>query len=96
MENDLDMQELKELVRRQAQLNADTNKMVRSMRRSQRVHSLISVLWWLVVLGVSAYSYYTYVQPYVTQITQAYGSAQNLQQQVSGFFGQYFGTSTRP
>ena len=96
MENDLDMQELKELVRRQAQLNADTNKMVRSMRRSQRVHSFVSVLWWLIVLGVSAYSYYTYVQPYVTQITQAYGSAQNLQQQVSGFFGQYFGTSTRP
>jgi hypothetical protein len=96
MENDLDMQELKELVRRQAQLNADTNKMVRSMRRSQRVHSLISVLWWLVVLGVSAYSYYTYVQPYVAQITQAYGTAQNFQQQVSGLFGQYFGTSTRP
>jgi hypothetical protein len=96
MENDLDMQELKELVRRQAALNADTNKMVRSMRRSQRMHTLASVVWWLLVLGVSAYSYYTYVQPYVRQVADAYGSAQDFQQQVSGFFGQYFGTSTRP
>jgi hypothetical protein len=95
MENDMDMQELKELVRRQAQLNADTNKVVHSMRRSQRVHTFFSVAWWLVVLAVSAYSYFTYVQPYVDQILKAYGSEQNLQHQVTGFFGQYFGTSTK-
>jgi hypothetical protein len=95
MENDLDMQELKELVKRQAILNADTNKVVRSMRRSQRVHTFFSVAWWVLVLCVSAYSYYTYVQPYVQEITKAYGSAQGFQQQVSGFFGQYFGTSTK-
>lgn len=96
MENDIDLQELKELVKRQAQLNADTNKVVHSMRRSQRMHSFFSIVWWLLILGVSVYSYYTYVQPYVDGVVQAYGSAQNLQQQVSGFFGQYFGTSTRP
>ncbi len=96
MENDLDMQELKELVKRQAQLNADTNKVVHSMRRSQRVHTFMSLLWWVLVLGVSAYSYFTYVQPYVEQITSAYGSVQNMQEQVRGFFGQYMGTSTKP
>jgi len=96
MENDLDMQELKELVKRQAQLNADTNKVVHSMRRSQRVHSFFTILWWLLVIGVSMYTYFNYVQPYVDQIVSAYGTAQNLQQQVTGFFGQYFGTSTRP
>lgn len=96
MENDLDIEELKELVRRQAALNADTNKMVRSMRRSQRVQTFLTVLWWLLVLGVSAYTYYYYVQPYVEQIAGIYGSAQNFQSQVQGFFGQYFGTSTRP
>lgn len=96
MENDMDMQELKELVKRQAQLNADTNKVVHSMRRSQRVHTFFTVVWWLLILGVSVYSYYTYVQPYVDQVVQAYGSAQSFQHQVSGFFGQYFGTSTKP
>lgn len=95
MENDLDIEELKELVKRQAQLNADTNRVVHSMRRSQRMHTLMSVVWWVLVLGVSAYSYFTYVQPYVEQVVSAYGSAQDLQQQVRGFFGQYFGTSTR-
>ncbi len=95
MENDFDVEELKELVKRQAILNADTNKVVHSMRRTQRVHSLFSILWWVLVVGVSIYSYYTYVQPYVEQIVHAYGSAQDLQHQVTGFFGQYFGTSTR-
>lgn len=95
MENDIDMQELKELVKRQAQLNADTNKVVHSLRRSQRMHTLFSIVWWLLILGVSAYSYYAYVQPYVQQVMSAYGSAQNLQHQVSGFLGQYFGTSTK-
>jgi len=96
MENDLDMQELKELVKRQAQLNADTNKVVHSMQRSQRLHSWIRILWWVIIFGVSAYTYWVYVQPYVEQVVHAYGSAQDFQHQVSGFFGQYFGTSTRP
>ncbi len=91
----MDTQELKELVKRQAQLNADTNKVVHSMRRSQRMHSWLSIIWWLLVLCVSAYSYFTYVQPYVDQVMSAYGSAQDLQHQVQGFFGQYFGTSTK-
>ncbi|MBP7770775.1 MAG: hypothetical protein KA066_02595 [Candidatus Pacebacteria bacterium] len=95
MENDMDMQELKELVKRQAQLNADTNKVVHSMRRSQRVHSFFTILWWLLVIGVSVYTYFNYIQPYVEQVVSLYGSAQDVQGQISGFFGQYFGTSTR-
>ncbi len=96
MENDLELEELKELVKRQAQLNADTNKVVHSMRRSQRMHTFFTLLWWVLVLGVSAYTYFNYVQPYVEQVVGLYGSAQNFQGQVQGFFGQYFGTSTRP
>jgi hypothetical protein len=95
MENDLDLEELKELVKRQAQLNADTNKVVHSMRRAQRLRSLMSIAWWVIIIGVSLWSYITYVQPYMDQILKAYGSEQNLQQQVQGFFGQYFGTSTK-
>ena len=91
----MDMQELKELVKRQTQLNADTNKVVHSLRRSQRVHTFMSAAWWLLVLGVSAYSYFIYVQPYVEQIVGAYNSAQDLQGQIQGFFSQYFGTSTK-
>ena len=90
------MQELKELVKRQAQLNADTNRVVHSMRRGQRIHTLFSVLWWILVIGVSAYSYMTYVQPYVTQIMAGYSSVQGFQDQARSLFGQYFGTSTRP
>ena len=96
MENDLDMEELKELVKRQAQLNADTNKVVHAMRRGQRWRLLGSLLWWSIIFAASAYTYWVYVQPYVEQVVGAYSSAQDLQHQVSGFFGQYFGTSTKP
>lgn len=95
MENDTDMQELRELVKRQTQLNADTNKVVHSMRRSQRIHSFFAIVWWLLVMGVSVYTYFNYVQPYVEQVVELYGSAQDVQGQVQGFFSQYFGTSTR-
>lgn len=94
MENDLDMEDLKELVRRQAQLNADTNRVVHSLRRSQRVHTFFTLLWWVLIVGVSAYTYYYYVQPYVEQIVQLYGSAQNFQGQMQELFGQYFGSAT--
>lgn len=96
MENDLDMDELKELVKRQAALNADTNRVVHSLRRGQRIHTLMSFVWWALVIGVSAYSYMTYVQPYVSQIIAGYDSIQGFQNQARSLFGQYFGTSTRP
>ncbi len=95
MDNDTDLEELKELVKRQAQLNADTNKIVHSMRRGQRLRSLWGIVWWLLIFGISAYTYYTYVQPRVEQVMGVYSSTQNLEQQARGFFGQYFGTSTK-
>lgn len=94
MENDLDLEELRELIKRQAQLNADTNKVVHSMRRAQRVHTFFTLLWWSLVIGVSVYTYFNYVQPYIEQVIAVYGSAQDFQGQIQGFFGQYFGTST--
>jgi hypothetical protein len=99
MENDFDVEELKELVKRQAALNADTNRVVHSLRRSQRWRTLASIVWWLLILAVSFYSYLTYVQPYVDELVRVYGSAQDFGHNVQGFFGQfgsYFGTSTKP
>ncbi len=96
MENDNEIEELKELVRRNTLLAQDTNKLVHSMRRNQRWHTIFTIVWWLTVVGVSGALYYYYLQPYVEQILGLYNSTQNLGHQVTGFFGNYFGTSTKP
>lgn len=96
MDEDTDIAELKELVRRNTLLAQDTNKMVHQIRRSGRWGTLFSIIWWALILGASAYSYYVYVQPYVDQIVKVYGSTQNAERQLQNFFGQYFGTTTRP
>ncbi|MDB5225114.1 MAG: hypothetical protein JWL87_66 [Candidatus Adlerbacteria bacterium] len=91
---DTEIEELKELVRRNTLLSQDTNKVVHAMRRNQRWHTFVAVIWWVLIFSVSAYTYYAYVQPYVHQVLGLYDSAQGFEQQARSFFGQYFGTST--
>jgi len=74
----------------------DTNRQVHAMRRGQRVRTLTSILWKLAIVAIAAYAYYFYVWPYVEQVMGVYQTSQDWQQQVQGFFGQYFDTSTRP
>ncbi len=94
MENipDPDIEELKNIVKRQGQVIEDTNRMLHGMRRGQRLRTLWSVLWWLAIIGLSAGAYY-YAQPYVSSIVTAYQSAQHGVQQAQSFpqlIGDYF------
>jgi hypothetical protein len=93
---DLEQDEFGDRLTKIEKMVEDTNRVVHSMQRAQRMRTLTSILWKLAVVGVAAFAYYFYVWPYVEQVVSAYNSAQGLQEQVSGFFGQYFGTSTRP
>ncbi len=92
---DPEIQELKELVKRQAAKIDDTNRVVHSMRRSSRMRTLLSILWWVAILGLSAASYYYYIQPYVDQFNKAYGNTKNFELQVQNWFAQ-FGHTNKP
>jgi len=77
-------------------LTLDTNRMVHKMRRGLWYGRIFQVVWWLAVLAVSGYAYYTYAQPYVDKIVKIYAQvqqgtqqAQNLQSEVSSFFGNW-------
>ncbi len=90
--------ELKELVRRNIALTQETNEIVHGMRRSARWASILHWGWWLFVLLVSGYTYFTYVQPYVDRIEDAYVQVQTGAQQaadwqtrVNEFFQNIFG-----
>ena len=73
---DPQIEELKEMVRQNTALAQENNKMLRAMRSSQRWSSVLRVVWWLTILGVSGAFYYYYVAPYIKQLLQIY---QNMQ-----------------
>ncbi len=85
---DPEIKQLQEEIKRVGAVSADTNRLVHSMRRSQRWKSLLSIMWWLVILGFAGASYF-YIQPYIKQATDAYGSAKDFQVQIQDFFAQF-------
>ena len=98
MENipDPEIEELKDIVKRQGQVIDETNRIVHGMRRSQRLRMLWSVVWWLAIFGVSAGAYYYYLQPYIQTLEQYYANfqqsshnAQNFETQLQNWFKQF-------
>jgi polyferredoxin len=73
---DPQIEELKELVRRNITLSEETNKMVRSIRNASWWSMMFKVLWWLLILGVLAVTY-SYFAPYINQILELYGTILN-------------------
>lgn len=80
------MDELKELVKKQAVLNADTNRMVHKLHRQVWWGRVWSIVWWAGILILSSAAYYYYLQPYVEQLVGLYGNAQDWQVQIGNFF----------
>jgi len=101
---DPEIEELKEIVKRQGQVIEETNRMLHSMRRGQRLRTLWSVVWWAAIIAVSAGAYYYYLQPYITTLEQYYANfqhssaqAQTLESQISNWFKQFApGATTTP
>lgn len=98
---DPSIEELKEIVKRQGQVIEETNKIVHGMRRTQRLKTLWSVVWWLAVIGISAGAYYYYLQPYIVTLEQYYANfqhsasqAQSLEEQIVSWFKQFAPSAT--
>ena len=77
---DPEIEELKELVRHNTKLVEDTNKVVHGMRRSQRMRTFLSLVWWFFIIGASSFAYYYLLGPYMGQLMQLYGNAQSVLQ----------------
>ena len=66
----------------------ENNVILRKMRRGQIWASIMRAIYWLIILGVAAASYY-YIQPYLENVLKLYGS---LNDQISDF-GSFFGNA---
>ena len=101
-----EIDELKELARRNMAVTEDTNRMVHKMRRSQWWGRVFQFLWWAGIIVISGAAYYYYLQPYMAQLltlyqkmqqggVQAQNAAQQLQQMLSSLTSFFpHGTST--
>ena len=58
--------ESNKLLEETLELARENNKILRGIRRSQRIASFMSLLYWVVVIGVAIGAFY-YLQPYVDQ-----------------------------
>jgi hypothetical protein len=52
----------------------DNNKILRSLQRSERVRRWMSIIYWLIVIGLGFGAYY-FTQPYIDELKEVYGSA---------------------
>lgn len=68
--------EERELLNKSVSLAEENHRMLRSMRRSMHISSIISILYWVIIIGSAVGAYYL-IQPYVDQIGKIYGEAKN-------------------
>lgn len=72
--------EERELLKRSVELAEENNTILRSMRRSMRLARIMSILYWVVIIGSAVGALYL-IQPYLNAIT---GAAGGVKDTVSG------------
>lgn len=75
--------EEKELLKRSVELAEENNDILRAIRRSMRLARIMSIVYWVVIIGSAVGAYYL-IQPYLDAIVGAYGGAK---EQFSGLSG---------
>ena len=69
----------RELLTQSIKIAEENNKMLRSMRRSARFSSFLRVVYWVIIL-VTAFGSYYFLQPYLNAIIKSYnGMQQNVE-----------------
>jgi hypothetical protein len=77
--------EEKELLEKSVKLGEENNKMLRALYRSMRTRRLMSIVYWVFIIGSLVGAWY-FVQPLIDQVVGAYGGAQSNLQSFSEFF----------
>lgn len=69
------------LLRETLELEKENNRMLKKIRRSGIITTVITIVYWGLLIGVPLYIYYSYVQPYMNEISSSYSQ---IKQQVDG------------
>ena len=63
----------------------ENNKILRTMRRSQRIGRAFSVFYWVIVIGIALGAFY-FIRPYVDSINNTVEGIDSFQNQVIDSF----------
>lgn len=63
--------EERELLERTLRISEENNKILKGMRRSNRLATIFKVFYWLVIIGLGFGAYY-FIEPYVDQFKTVY------------------------
>jgi hypothetical protein len=63
-----------ELLKRSIALAEENNDILRSIKRSMRFSSFMTVVYWLIIIGISVGAWY-FVQPYLNKAEGLYSAA---------------------
>jgi len=75
--------ESKQLLQDTYNLADQNNKMLRSIRRAQKVSSFLRFMYWIIIIGIGVGSFY-FLQPYVNQIQKFIQDSGNSINQIKG------------
>jgi hypothetical protein len=57
-------------------LAQENNKMLHSLVRSMRISRIVSIIYWVLIIGSAVGAYY-FIQPYIDQLMSIYGGAKS-------------------
>ncbi|MCX6757788.1 MAG: hypothetical protein NTZ44_02830 [Candidatus Nomurabacteria bacterium] len=67
--------EEKQMLQESLTLSRENNAMLHTMRRSQKLASIMRVVYWILILAVS-YGAYKFVEPYLTKTMDLFKTSQ--------------------
>jgi len=69
--------ESQKLLEHTAELTEENNEMLRSMKRSMRLARIMSIVYWIFIIGSAVGAYY-FIQPYLEELVGLYDSAEDV------------------
>ncbi|MDB5259380.1 MAG: protein of unknown function with transrane region [Candidatus Taylorbacteria bacterium] len=82
--------EERNLLERTLKVSEENNDILKSIRRSNRISTVLRVLYWIVIIGLSFGAYY-FIQPYIEQVSGLYNEAQQSIDNVKGVTSKFSG-----
>ncbi len=65
--------EEKQLLQKTFEMAEENNKMLRHIKRSNRLSMIFRISYWVIIIGISLGALY-FIQPYIDSVMKAYGN----------------------
>ena len=76
--------EEKKLLEETLALTKENNEMLRSMKRSMRFARMMTIIYWVLIIGSALGAYY-FIQPYIDQLMGVYNGAGDVLDNIKQF-----------